>query len=104
VPGVDFDRVRAEITMEQVLNLLGFMPSTRSGAQWYGSCPLHDPGARRRRSFSVNLATGRYLCHRCGSHGNPLELWAAATKLPLHQAAIDLCRRLGCDVPWIRRW
>jgi DNA primase len=104
VPGVDFDRVRAEITMEQVLNLLGFTPSTRSGAQWYGSCPLHESGARRCRSFSVNLATGRYLCHRCGSHGNPLELWATATKLPLHQAAIDLCRRLGCDVPWIRRW
>jgi len=104
VPGVDFDRVRAEITMEQVLNLLGFVPSTRSGAQWYGRCPLHEPGARCRRSFSVNLATGRYFCHRCGSHGNPLELWAAATKLPLHQAAIDLCRRLGCDVPWIRRW
>jgi hypothetical protein len=31
VPGVDFDRVRAEITMEQVLNLLGFQPSQRTG-------------------------------------------------------------------------
>ena len=26
MPGVDLDRVRAEITMEQVLNLLGFQP------------------------------------------------------------------------------
>jgi DNA primase len=106
VPGVDFNRVRAEITMEQVLSLLGFQPSRQSGVQWYGSCPLHEPssGHHRRRSFSVNVAIGRYFCHRCQSHGNQLELWAAATKLPLHQAAVDLCRRLGRDVPWIRRW
>jgi hypothetical protein len=98
VPGVDFNRVRAEITMEQVLSLLGFQPSRQSG--------LHEPssGHHRRRSFSVNVAIGRYFCHRCQSHGNQLELWAAATKLPLHQAAVDLCRRLGRDVPWIRRW
>jgi DNA primase len=105
VPGVDFDRVRTEITMEQVLSLLGFRPSTRSGVQWYGSCPLHESGpGRRRHLFSVNLAIGRYSCHRCGSRGNQLELWAAAARLPLHRAAVDLCRRLGHDVPWIRRW
>jgi len=104
VPGVDFDRVRTEITMEQVLDLLRFEPAHRSGEQWYGRCPLHASTSARGRSFSVNLAVGRYFCHRCRSHGNPLELWAAATKLPLHQAAIDLCHRLGRDVPWIRRW
>ena len=105
MPGVDFGRVRALVTMEQVLGLLGFEPSSRSGSQWYGRCPLHESGpARRRRSFSVNVAIGRYCCHRCGSRGNQLELWAAAARLPLHQAAIDLCRRLGHDVPWVRRW
>jgi DNA primase len=105
VPGVDFGRVRGLVTMEQVLSLLGFEPSSRSGVQWYGRCPLHDAGVgRRHRSFSVNVAIGRYTCHRCHSHGNQLELWAAASKLPLHQAAVDLCHRLGCEVPWIRRW
>ena len=104
MPGVDFGRVRALVTMEQVLSLLRFEPSGRTGSQWYGRCPLHESGPRHRRSFSVNVALGRYCCHRCGSRGNQLELWAAATKLPLHQAAIDLCRRLGRDVPWIRRW
>jgi DNA primase len=104
VPGVDFDRVRSEITMEQVLSLLEFQPWKRSGLQWYGRCPLHESTSGRCRSFSVNLAIGRYSCHRCHSHGNQLELWAAATKLPLHQAAIDLCHRLGRDIPWIGRW
>jgi DNA primase len=104
VPGVDFNRLRTEITMEQVLNLLGFEPSNRSGHQWYGRCPLHDSTSRRSRPFSVNVAIGRYYCHQCHSHGNQLELWAAFTKRSLHQAAIDLCRLLGREVPWIRRW
>ena len=100
MPGVDFNRVRAEITMKRELSLLGFQASQRSGAQWYRSRPLHKSKSRRRRSLSVNVVIGRYCCHRCHSHGNQLELWAAATKLPLHRAAIDLCRRLGRDIPW----
>lgn len=104
MPGVDFHALRGAITMEQVLSLLGFQPSKRAGAQWYGVCPLHPSTSGRSHCFSVNVATARYYCHVCQSHGNALELWAAATKLPLHQAAIDLCRRLGRDVPWIRRW
>jgi hypothetical protein len=103
MPGVDFERIRAVVRMEQVLNLLGFEPTSRSGSQWSGSCPLEDCRAgRRRRRFSVNVARGRYYCHRCRSHGNPLELWAAATHQSVHQAAIDLCRRLGCEIPWLR--
>ena len=42
MPGIDFDRLRREITMEQVLDLLGFEPSHEPGEQWYGRCPLHD--------------------------------------------------------------
>ena len=104
MPGIDFDRVRTAITIEQVLDLLGFAPTRRSGPQWYGRCPLSGCRTQPGGSFSVNLALGRYHCHRCRSRGNALELWAAATNLPLHQAAIDLCQRLGRDVPWIRRW
>ena len=74
MPGVDFGRVRAVVTMEQVLSLLGFEPSSRSGSQWYGRCPLHESGPRQSRSFSVTVALGRYYCHRCGSHGNQLDL------------------------------
>jgi DNA primase len=94
MPGVDFNAVRAEITMEQVLTLLGFQPLHQSGAQWYGVCPLHGSRSRRSRSFSVNVATQRDYCHSCHSYGNHLDLWAAA---------IDLCRRSGRDVPWICR-
>ena len=104
MPGVDFNRLRAEITIEQVLGLLQFEPSQRTGDQWYGCCPLHDCTSRRPRFFSVNVAIGRYYCHQCHSKGNQLELWAAVTRLPLNRAAIDLCRALGREVPWIRHW
>lgn len=104
MPGIDFDRLRAEIKIEQVLHLLRFEPTRRTGPQWYGRCPLPECESARSRSFSVNVALGRYDCHRCQSAGNSLELWAEATGQPLHPAAIALCGRLGLEVPWIRRW
>jgi DNA primase len=103
MPGIDFRRLRAEVTMEQVLTLLGFTATYHRGVQWYGACPLHESSPRRRtRSFSVNVAIGCYYCHKCRSHGNQLKLWAEACQLPIHPAAILLCQRLGKQVPWIQ--
>lgn len=104
MPGIDFNLLRAEITMQQVLNQLGFEPTSRSGDQLHGPCPVHRSTSAGSRTFSVNLATGRYYCHKCGSHGNQLELWSAVRQLPLHGAALDLCQTLNREVPWITRW
>ena len=104
MPGIDFHVLRQEITMQQVLDLVGFEPTTRTGAQWHGPCPVHGSTSTRSRSFSVNLELGRYHCHKCGSQGNSLELWAAVQKTSLYVASQELCRALGRDVPWIHRW
>jgi hypothetical protein len=106
MPGIDFDRLRREITMEQVLNLLAFEPCQRTGDQWYGGCPLHGSSSdrARHRHFSVNVASRRYDCHKCHSQGNQLELWAAFIHKEIHPAMIDLCHALGREIPWIRRW
>lgn len=104
MPGVDFRQLKTEISMRQVLERLAFEPSSRSGDQWRGPCPIHKSRSARSRTFSVNLHSQRYFCHRCGSKGNQLELWAAIHNLPLHEAALDLCRAFGRDVPWIHRW
>ena len=104
MPGVDFNQLRAEITMEQVLDHLDFEPSGRTGNQLRGPCPVHGSASADSRTFSVNLDTGRYYCHKCQSKGNQVELWAAVKKLPIYQAAVDLCRTLDRDVPWIERW
>ena len=101
MPGIDFNRLRAEIPMEQVLRQLGFQPVRCHGDQLHGPCPVHGSTSRQSRIFSVNLRSGRYYCHQCHSHGNQLELWAAVRKLPFYSAMLDLCQALGHNVPWI---
>ena len=104
MPGIDFDVVRREISMQQVLDAIGFSVTTRSGDQLRGPCPVHGSTSRGSRVFSVSLGEQRYYCHKCKSHGNQLELYAAARQATLYDATVDLCHALGQDVPWIRRW
>ena len=104
MPGVDFQLLRQRITMQDVLQLLQFEATFRRGDQWRGPCPVHNSGSPRSRSFSVNVRLGRYRCFRCGSHGNTLELWAAVHHLSVYAAAVDLCQRLGLEIPWVTRW
>jgi DNA primase len=104
MPGVDFNTLRKEVAMRDVLDRLGFQPTSRSGSQPRGPCPIHRSASPRSRSFSVNLASGRYYCHKCRSHGNTLELWAAVHNLALYDAALDLCRALAREIPRVHRW
>ena len=104
MPGIDFQAVRFMVSMQQVLELLGFVPTTTRGPQAYGVCPVRGCCNRRRRPFSVNLAKQNYRCVQCGSQGNQLDLWAAATKQQLFQAAVDLCHQKNIELPWIGRW
>jgi DNA primase len=97
--GIDFRALRCQIGMKAVLNLLGFVPAERRGAQVRGSCPVHQPCSPRSRSFSANLTKNVCRCFRCGVSGNQLDLWSAATRLPLYQAAIELCAKLNRPVP-----
>ena len=51
MPGVDFDILRADVSMEQVLNQLNFDPTSRSGSQWHGPCLVHGSTSSGSRSF-----------------------------------------------------
>jgi DNA primase len=102
MPGVRFQEVRSLASMAQVLDLLGFVAREQSGAELRGPCPVHGSTSPKSRSFSANLSKKVYRCFRCGSAGNHLDLYAAATHQSLYAAAIDLCGRIGCDVPWIK--
>ena len=104
MPGIDFQRLRAEISMREVLELLGFIATNGARDQRYGPCPIDLATAKKRdRRFSVNLKTGRFICRECGRFGDQLDLWAAATKQPIYEAAVDLCSRLHREPPWIHR-
>jgi DNA primase len=102
MPGIRFQEVRSLVSMAQVLDVLGFVPQERSGEELRGPCPIHSSPARKSRSFSANLTKKAYRCFRCGSAGNHLDLYAAATHQSLFVAAIDLCDRVGFAVPWIK--
>lgn len=101
MPGIDLATLRSQVSMEQVLTLLGFVPSRRNGHRLRGPCPVHRSGRRQSRTFWVDLATQRYRCFKCHSAGRQLDLWAAAHRLPVHAAAQDLCQRLRIPVPWL---
>jgi len=97
--GIDYNALRRQLRLGPVLELLDFVPATRSGAQLRGPCPVHGSHAPRSRSFAAHLEGPCWHCFRCGAGGNALDLWVAVTRLPLGEAALDLCRRLHVDVP-----
>ena len=104
MPGVNFDLLRERISIVDVLRLLDFQPTSRQGDQLRGPCPVHGSSRPRSRSFTVNVRLGRYYCHGCGSGGNAMELWAAVHEVSVYAAAIELCRSLRLEIPWIHRW
>jgi DNA primase len=104
MPGIDFDVLRREITMQQVLDEVGFKAHRRDGDQLHGPCPVHSSTSENSCVFSVNLSKSRYYCHKCKSHGNQLELYAAVHGTTVYQAAVEMCHALGRKVPWIKQW
>jgi transposase InsO family protein len=98
-PAIDFAAVRVAITMAQVLALLGFVPRSDHAGQQRGACPLHGSSAGTARCFSVNTNAHTFHCFKCNRSGNALELWAAANRLSIYDAALDLCQRLNIPQP-----
>jgi DNA primase len=101
MPGIDYHQLRQQVSMRRVLDLIAFQPSWRRGPQLRGRCPIPDCPSTSRRTFSVHLVRQVYHCFACRSHGNILDLWAAVRNLPLHEAALDLCRTLNLVPPWL---
>jgi DNA primase len=101
MPAIDYRAARALVPLADVLGLLGWLPRRRPGPQLRGPCPLHRSRSATSRSFAAHLGKNAWHCFRCGAGGNALDLWAAVTRQPLHAAVLDLCQRLGRDVPWL---
>jgi DNA primase len=101
MPGIDFREARARLPLAEVLQLVGFEPQSRRGPQLRGPCPVHRSRRPTSRSFAAHLGKGAWHCFVCGGGGNALDLWVAVTQRDLHAAVLDLCSRLGRDVPWL---
>lgn len=103
MPGIDYRHLRQRVSLQEVLELLGWAPRVRQGVEQRGRCPLHGWRSPTSRSFAVHLGKQVYHCFACGAGGNALDLGAAATHQSRYAAALDLCARLGRDVPWLQR-
>ena len=99
MPGIDYHQLRQQITMREVLDLVGFQPTSRHGSQLRGRCPIPGCSSASHDSFSVHLAQQVYHCFACRSRGNALDLWAAVRGLPIYRAALDLCHVTNLDPP-----
>jgi transposase len=95
---IDFAQVRRHVTIEQVLQELGWWHCLRGTAsQRRGPCPIHGTVDGTNRCFSVNLRKNIFQCFHaaCAAKGNVLDLWAQRHRLPLPAAARDLAQRFA---------
>jgi hypothetical protein len=99
MPMLDFRRARADVRLDEVLQLLGWSPRTRRGAQVRGACSVHRSSSPTSRAFAAHLERGLWQCFRCGAGGNALDLWARVTGQAIYAAVVDLYRRLGRALP-----
>lgn len=100
---IDYRYLRQQLSIAEVLRLLNYPQPSGTGTQVRGPCPLHQD-RRHRPTFSVNLEKGIFQCfaRECKAHGNALDLWATAKRLPIHQAALDLAEKLHLKLQWNR--
>ena len=99
MPGIDYTRLRQQLSLAQVLDLVRFTPTTRRGPQVRGPCPVHGSTTPRSRSFAAHLEKNGWHCFHCGAGGNALDLYLAVTSLPVYAGALELCARLHLPVP-----
>ncbi len=101
MPSLDYQKLRSEVPIEQVLRLLGFRASRRRGTAFRGPCPIHTPSDAEDPCFSVDLERNLFRCFHCGAAGNQLDLWRLAQRRPLYPASLQLCNQLGIQPPWL---
>jgi len=107
MPALDYRELRRRFPMRRVLALLAYRPTARRGDQWRGPCPFCTSfstsanGESRPQHFAVHLTRNVFHCFRCQARGNALDLWCLHTCLPLHAAALDLCRSVRESPPWL---
>jgi DNA primase len=103
MPLINYHAARSQLRLADVLTLAGFTPFMRRGASLRGACPVHRSRRPQSRSFAADVERNVWHCFACGAGGNALDLWVALTGQPLYQAVLDLCARLGQEVPWLPR-
>ncbi len=96
---IDFQALRSQVSVMDVLALVGWKSTSGHGNQLRGPCPVHKSTNSTSRSFAVHTEKNAYHCFGCGSQGNQLDLASALFGKELYATARELCHRLGIEPP-----
>jgi DNA primase len=88
-PWVDFDTVKAAVSLEAVLEHYGVEKLRRRRRdQLEGCCPLHR--GQREDAFHASLSKNVFHCFACGAKGNVLDFVVAMEQCSVREAALKL--------------
>jgi DNA primase len=101
-PFVDFRAIRAQVTMEQVLDHYGVLDTfKRNGNRLSGPCPIH--GGSNPTQFRVDTDKNLWNCFsECKNGGNVLDFIARKEEVSIHDAAIKACEWFGISLDQIK--
>src|SRR5437773_8201873 len=97
-PFVDFRAIRAQVTMEQVLDHYGVLDRfKRNGNRLSGPCPIH--GGSNPTQFRVDTDKNLWNCFsECKNGGNVLDFIVRKEDISIHDAAIKACEWFGISL------
>jgi len=85
---VDFQAVKAAVTMRMALEHYGINWLRKRGDELRGRCPIHK--GEGQNSFHASLNKGAFQCFSCSARGNVLDFVAAMEQCSIRDAAVKL--------------
>ena len=92
---IDTDRLRHQHPIAELVDSYGIQ-LRRSGSPFTGRCPFHLD--RGRPNLAVYPRSGRFVCYRCGAHGDAISFVQQLEHLTFREATA----RLGADPETVR--
>ena len=94
---IDFELLKSQLTIKEVLSAYGITHLKQAGQQLRGACPLHE--GSNDRQFVVWPEKNSWRCFgACNSSGDIIQLVSLLLGISNHQAAHDLTRRFDLMV------
>lgn len=85
---IDFDLVKASVSMEMLIIYLGLYPIQRKGSEVRLKCPFHN--GKSDNSMTIYLAEDRFYCFGCKSNGGVIDFVARFEDCSVKEAALKL--------------
>jgi DNA primase len=90
---VDFRVVKAQISMQMLVEHYALKDLKKSQHELRGRCPIHNGNGER--TFHINLTKNVFQCFSCKAKGNVLDFVAAMENCAIRGAALKLAAWFG---------